>query len=151
MIYDITRQPPDESRERGMFSVSPVKQASDPRIDAERLALRHPAGIEYELVEVDADERVPWTASMTKCTAPPAAAPNKRERHGPRWTDAIDVHHHVVPAFYRAAVTDAGRVSPIRGVAYPHWHVEASLDELESGGVLCRSQYSVWALAVASG
>lgn len=63
------------------------------------------------------------------------AAPDTREHHGSRWTDAIDVHHHVVPAFYRAVVTDAGRTSPIRGVDYPHWHVEASLEMMERQGI----------------
>lgn len=49
------------------------------------------------------------------------------ERLPPPWTGAVDVHHHIVPEFYRRALTDAGHSSPVTGVAFPPWSVEASL------------------------
>lgn len=67
--------------------------------------------------------------------SPPFPDPRNSRSPALRWTDAVDVHHHVVPAFYRAVVTDTERVSPIRGVDYPHWHVEASLEMMERQGI----------------
>jgi predicted TIM-barrel fold metal-dependent hydrolase len=39
----------------------------------------------------------------------------------------IDVHHHVVPDFYRAVLESAGLLRPIPGVTYPNWSPAASL------------------------
>jgi predicted TIM-barrel fold metal-dependent hydrolase len=44
----------------------------------------------------------------------------------------IDVHHHVVPDFYRRCLQDAGLASPIPGVEYPRWHPDASLEMLDA-------------------
>jgi len=46
----------------------------------------------------------------------------------------IDVHHHVVPDFYRRLLQDAGLTSPIPGVEYPRWHPDASLAMLDGLG-----------------
>lgn len=53
----------------------------------------------------------------------------------PPWVDAIDVHHHVIPPFYREAMAAAGLASPIPGVDYPGWEVEASLGMMERQGI----------------
>jgi predicted TIM-barrel fold metal-dependent hydrolase len=50
----------------------------------------------------------------------------------PVWPGAIDVHHHVVPGFYRDALPVAG---PVPGVDYPRWTVEASLEVLARQGI----------------
>jgi predicted TIM-barrel fold metal-dependent hydrolase len=51
------------------------------------------------------------------------------------YTDAIDVHHHIVPGFYRRALADGGVDSPISGVEYPEWRPEASLEMMQHQGI----------------
>ena len=55
--------------------------------------------------------------------------------HYGRWVDAIDVHHHVVPDFYRAVVTGSDGSSPISGIDYPHWQPDASLEMMARQGI----------------
>lgn len=47
----------------------------------------------------------------------------------------IDVHHHVIPAAYRAEMARAGVVEPIAGVAYPEWDLHADLDLMDRHGI----------------
>jgi 6-methylsalicylate decarboxylase len=54
---------------------------------------------------------------------------------GPPFSAAIDVHHHAVPEFYRRALLDGGVDSPIAGVEFPPWSVEASLGAMEREGI----------------
>lgn len=54
---------------------------------------------------------------------------------GPLWTDAIDVHHHIVPGFYREVLAADGLLNPVPGVEYPHWDVEASLAMMQRQGI----------------
>lgn len=49
--------------------------------------------------------------------------------------DAVDVHHHIVPDFYCDALSAAGLASPIAGVDYPRWTVEASLAMMQRQGI----------------
>jgi predicted TIM-barrel fold metal-dependent hydrolase len=53
----------------------------------------------------------------------------------PSWPDAIDVHHHIVPGFYRAALAAHGLLNPVPGVEYPHWDAEASLAMMNRQGI----------------
>src|SRR5262249_13112599 len=62
------------------------------------------------------------------------AAP-RRESHGGEAMTAIDVHHHVVPDFYRARLEAAGLLRPIPGVAYPDWSPAASLAAMDRLGI----------------
>jgi 6-methylsalicylate decarboxylase len=64
-----------------------------------------------------------------KASAEPAAS------DGRLWTGAIDVHHHIVPGFYRQALAAAGLLNPVPGVDYPRWDVEASLSMMERQGI----------------
>lgn len=48
---------------------------------------------------------------------------------------AIDVHHHIVPEFYRDALAGGGVDSPIAGVEFPAWDVESSLALMEDQGI----------------
>jgi predicted TIM-barrel fold metal-dependent hydrolase len=47
----------------------------------------------------------------------------------------IDVHHHVVPDFYRARLEQAGLLRPIPGVEYPDWSPAASLAAMDRLGI----------------
>ncbi|TDB82280.1 amidohydrolase [Micromonospora sp. KC721] len=47
----------------------------------------------------------------------------------------IDVHHHVVPGFYRAVLESAGLLRPIPGVAYPDWSPATSLAMMDGLGI----------------
>jgi predicted TIM-barrel fold metal-dependent hydrolase len=47
----------------------------------------------------------------------------------------IDVHHHVIPDFYRAVLESAGLLRPIPGVAYPDWSPAASLAMMDGLGI----------------
>ncbi|MFI5956156.1 amidohydrolase family protein [Cryptosporangium sp. NPDC051539] len=47
----------------------------------------------------------------------------------------IDVHHHVVPAFYRAELETAGLLRPIPGVDYPRWDPAASRAMMDRLGI----------------
>src|SRR5262249_5062473 len=53
----------------------------------------------------------------------------------PRGEQVIDVHHHVVPDFYRRRLAEAGLTRPIPGVEYPTWHPAASLSMMDSLGI----------------
>lgn len=46
----------------------------------------------------------------------------------------MDVHHHLLPPFYRAALQRAG-VGDFAGLALPEWTVEQSLDLLDTQGI----------------
>lgn len=46
----------------------------------------------------------------------------------------MDVHHHLLPPFYRAALQRAG-VGDFAGLALPEWTVERSLDLLDTQGI----------------
>jgi predicted TIM-barrel fold metal-dependent hydrolase len=50
-------------------------------------------------------------------------------------TAVIDVHHHLVPDFYRARLEEAGLTRPIPGVEYPSWTVGGSLSMMDSVGI----------------
>ena len=47
----------------------------------------------------------------------------------------IDVHHHVIPDFYRARLEEAGLLRPIPGVEYPVWSPAASLAMMDERGI----------------
>ena len=47
----------------------------------------------------------------------------------------IDVHHHIIPDFYRTAMTQAGLGVPVPGVDYPTWSIESSLAAMDRFGV----------------
>jgi 6-methylsalicylate decarboxylase len=47
----------------------------------------------------------------------------------------IDVHHHVIPGFYRAVLQDAGLLRPIPGVEYPRWDLATSLAMMDGLGI----------------
>jgi 6-methylsalicylate decarboxylase len=49
--------------------------------------------------------------------------------------NVIDVHHHVVPDFYRARLEAAGLLRPIPGVEYPDWSPAASLAAMDRLGI----------------
>lgn len=51
------------------------------------------------------------------------------------YVDAIDVHHHIVPEFYRRALAAGGVDSPITGVEFPPWDVESSLAMMDRQGI----------------
>jgi predicted TIM-barrel fold metal-dependent hydrolase len=51
--------------------------------------------------------------------------------HVPR----IDVHHHIIPPFYRAALQARGLFSPIRGIQFPAWDVESTLEMMDRQGI----------------
>jgi predicted TIM-barrel fold metal-dependent hydrolase len=51
------------------------------------------------------------------------------------WTGAIDVHHHIVPDFYREALAVDGLLNPVPGVGYPRWDAEASLAMMRRQGI----------------
>ena len=48
---------------------------------------------------------------------------------------AIDVHHHIIPDFYRTAMNWAGLGVPVPGVDYPTWSVDSSLAVMDRNGV----------------
>ena len=48
---------------------------------------------------------------------------------------AIDVHHHIIPDFYRTAINRAGLGVPVPGVDYPTWSVNSSLAVMDRNGV----------------
>jgi predicted TIM-barrel fold metal-dependent hydrolase len=48
---------------------------------------------------------------------------------------AIDVHHHAIPAGYREALGRAGLIDPIPGVDYPAWSAEQTLDMMDRRGI----------------
>lgn len=52
----------------------------------------------------------------------------------PAW-NSIDVHHHIVPAFYREALQANGLLNPVPGVQFPEWHVEASLEMMDQQSI----------------
>src|SRR5262245_49160034 len=64
-----------------------------------------------------------------------AHAPNEPAECGSTWTDAIDVHHHIVPDFYRKALDANGLLNPLPGVEDPRWDVEASLAMMQRQGI----------------
>src|SRR5271169_4039825 len=47
----------------------------------------------------------------------------------------IDVHHHIIPDFYRTAMIRAGLGVPVPGVDYPTWSIEASLAVMDRHGL----------------
>ncbi len=53
----------------------------------------------------------------------------------PPLSEAIDVHHHIVPPFYREAMARSGLGDPIENVDYPTWEVADSLAMMERQGV----------------
>jgi predicted TIM-barrel fold metal-dependent hydrolase len=53
----------------------------------------------------------------------------------PIYHGAIDVHHHIVPDPYRAALRRGGVDSPIADVDFPAWNVEASLEMMDRQGI----------------
>jgi predicted TIM-barrel fold metal-dependent hydrolase len=58
-----------------------------------------------------------------------------RDTDTPVYLDAIDVHHHIVPPFYREALSRGGVDSPIGGVDFPEWDVESSLGMMDRQGI----------------
>lgn len=47
----------------------------------------------------------------------------------------IDIHHHIIPPFYREAVQRAGLATPIPGVRFPDWDVESALAMMDRQGI----------------
>ncbi|MFI1206208.1 amidohydrolase family protein [Streptomyces sp. NPDC020802] len=54
---------------------------------------------------------------------------------GPPWTNAIDVHHHVIPEFYVDEIRRLGFASTLPGVDAPKWKVETSLAMMDRQGI----------------
>ncbi|MGW4094658.1 amidohydrolase family protein [Nocardia sp. NPDC004750] len=48
---------------------------------------------------------------------------------------AVDVHHHIVPDFYSAALKGSGYAHAIQGVDYPSWKPQSSLEMMDRQGV----------------
>lgn len=67
--------------------------------------------------------------ARSKTPAGPAAD------QGPLWPGAIDVHHHIVPGFYRQALAADGLLNPVPGIGYPRWDAAASLAMMERQGI----------------
>lgn len=65
----------------------------------------------------------------------PGAPAEPTAGDSPLWTDAVDVHHHIVPDFYREALAAHGLLNPVPGVEYPRWDVEASLAMMQRQGI----------------
>jgi len=62
---------------------------------------------------------------------------------GPPWADAIDVHHHVIPDFYGAALEALGFATTLPGVEPPRWDAEASIAMMDRQGIRA-AVVSVW-------
>jgi len=62
---------------------------------------------------------------------------------GPPWQDAIDVHHHVIPEFYGAALEELGFATTLPGVEPPRWDVDLSLEAMDRQGIRA-AVVSVW-------
>lgn len=62
--------------------------------------------------------------ASTNDPRPPVALPHR-----------IDVHHHILPPFYRSALRRAGVNDPIPGVDFPHWDVETTLAMMDRQGI----------------
>ncbi|MGW9205731.1 amidohydrolase family protein [Embleya sp. NPDC055664] len=54
---------------------------------------------------------------------------------GTPWSNAIDVHHHIVPEFYVEELRRLGFASTLPGVDKPAWKIETSLDMMDRQGI----------------
>ncbi len=62
---------------------------------------------------------------------------------GRPWMDAIDVHHHILPDFYRDALEDLGIPTILPGVDKPSWSVDSSLTMMDRHGIRA-AVVSIW-------
>ncbi|MEU5534600.1 amidohydrolase family protein [Streptomyces sp. NPDC020362] len=51
------------------------------------------------------------------------------------WSNAIDVHHHVIPEFYVEELRKLGAAATLPGVDKPAWRVETSLSMMDRQGI----------------
>ncbi|MGK7235806.1 amidohydrolase family protein [Streptomyces hygroscopicus] len=54
---------------------------------------------------------------------------------GPPWSNAIDVHHHIIPDFYVEELRKLGFASTLPGVDKPEWKIETSLSMMDRQGI----------------
>ncbi|ONK15533.1 amidohydrolase family protein [Streptomyces sp. MP131-18] len=66
-----------------------------------------------------------------------------QEFTGRPWMDAIDVHHHILPDFYRDALEDIGIPTILPGVDKPSWSVDSSLTMMDRHGIRA-AVVSIW-------
>lgn len=62
---------------------------------------------------------------------------------GTPWADAIDVHHHILPDFYRDELDRMGFPTILPGIERPSWKAESSLSMMERHGFRA-AVVSIW-------
>lgn len=51
------------------------------------------------------------------------------------WSNAVDVHHHIIPEFYVEELRNIGFATTLPGVDKPQWQIEASLSMMNRQGI----------------
>lgn len=62
---------------------------------------------------------------------------------GPPWSNAIDVHHHILPEFYVSELRKLGFASTLPGVDRPEWRIDTSLAMMDRQGIAA-AVVNVW-------